>query len=154
MSVTRKSALNLARDEPAELLESVGRWFDFVAKSKTSPLCGFESETSLIPEYASITVASRFCFNGSWKVNHKRVYRLYLELRIKARKNNRAALPRPVCPVATASDDRWSIDFVSEWIADGRAFRVLSLVDNVSSVSPALEADFKMTGERVCEVLN
>jgi transposase InsO family protein len=31
-------------------------------------------------------------------------------------------------------------------------YRVLSLVDNVSHVSPALEADFKMTCERVCEV--
>ncbi len=27
-------------------------------------------------------------------------------------------------------------------------------MDNVSRVSPALEADFKMTGERICEVLN
>jgi putative transposase len=93
-----------------------------------------------------------------WKVNHKRVYRLYkqegLELRLKTRKKKRAALPRAVCPEATAPNDRWSIDFVSDRLADGRAFRVLSLVDNVSRVSPALEADFKMTGERVCEVLN
>jgi hypothetical protein len=64
LSVTCKSALKLARDEPAEFLESVGQWFDIVAKPKTSPLCGFESETSLLPEYATVTVASRFCFNG------------------------------------------------------------------------------------------
>ncbi len=43
---------------------------------------------------------------------------------------------------------------MSDRLADDRAFRVLSLVDNVRRVSPALEADFKMTGERVCEVLN
>ena len=93
-----------------------------------------------------------------WKVNHKRVYRLYkqegLELRLKTRKKKRVALPRAVCPEAVAPNDRWSIDFVSDRLSDGRAFRVLSLVDNVSRVSPALEADFKMTGERVCEVLN
>ena len=93
-----------------------------------------------------------------WKVNHKRVYRLYkqegLELRLKTRKKKRVALPRAVCPEAAAPNDRWSIDFVSDRLSDGRAFRVLSLVDNVSRVSPALEADFKMTGERVCEVLN
>jgi putative transposase len=41
----------------------------------------------------------------------------------------------------------------TRYLADGRAFRVLSLVENVSRVSPALEADFKMTGERVCELL-
>ncbi len=97
-----------------------------------------------------------------WKVNHKRAgtlwVRLYkqegLELRLKTRKKKRAAQHRAVCPEATASNDRWSIDFVSDQLADGRAFRVLSLVDNVSCVSPALEADFRMTGERVCEILD
>ncbi len=61
-----------------------------------------------------------------------------LKLRLKTRKKKRAALPRAFCPEAAAPNDRWSIDFVSERIADGRAFRVLSLVDNVSRVSPAL----------------
>ena len=77
-----------------------------------------------------------------------------MELRLKTRRKKRAALPRAVCPEATAPNDRWSIDFVSDLLADGRALWVLSLVDNVSRVSPALEADFTMTGERVCEVLN
>ena len=77
-----------------------------------------------------------------------------LVLRLKTRKKKREALPCAVCPEATAPNDRWSIDFVSDRLADGRAVRVLSLVDKVSRVSPALEADFKMTGERVCEVLN
>ena len=57
-----------------------------------------------------------------------------MELRLKTRKKKRAALPRDVCPEATAPNDRWSIDFVLVRLADGRAFRVLSLVDNVSRV--------------------
>ncbi len=61
-----------------------------------------------------------------WKVSHKRVYRLCkqesLELRLKTRKKKRAALPRAVCPEATAPNDRWSIDFVSDRLADDRAF--------------------------------
>jgi len=64
------------------------------------------------------------------------------------------ALPRAVCPEAAAPNDRWSIDFVLDRLSDASVFRVLSLVDNVSRVSPALEADFKMKGERVCEVLD
>ena len=75
-----------------------------------------------------------------WKVNHKRVYRLYkqedLELRLKTRKKKRAALPRAVCLEATAPNYRWSIVFVSDRIADGRAFWVFSLRDNVSRVNP------------------
>ncbi len=64
MSVTCESALKLAKDEPAEFMESVGRWFDIVPNPKTSPLCGFESETPLLPEYGTVPVASRFCLNG------------------------------------------------------------------------------------------
>jgi putative transposase len=92
-----------------------------------------------------------------WKINHKRVYRLYkqegLELRLKTRKK-RVALPRVPCPPATAPGERWSLDFVSDRLADGRAFRVLTLVDNVSRVSPDIEVDFSLTGRCVTQVLD
>jgi len=92
-----------------------------------------------------------------WKVNHKRVYRLYkqegLELRLRTKKK-RVALPRVPCPEATAPNQRWNLDFVSDRLADGRAFRVLTLVDNVSRVSPDIEADFSLTGKRVTQVLD
>ena len=58
-----------------------------------------------------------------WKVNHKRVYRLFkqegLELRLMARKKMRVALPSAFCPEAAAPNNRWSIDFVSERLSDG-----------------------------------
>lgn len=92
-----------------------------------------------------------------WKVNHKRVYRLYkeegLELRLKNRKK-RASLPRIPCPPAEAPGERWSLDFVSDRLADGRPYRVLTLVDNVSRVSPDIEVDFSLTGRRVTQVLD
>jgi putative transposase len=66
-----------------------------------------------------------------WTVNHKRVYRLYrsegLELRLKTRKKKHAALPRVPCPEVAAPNDRWSMDFVSDLLADGSSFRVLAL---------------------------
>jgi putative transposase len=93
-----------------------------------------------------------------WKVNHKRIYRLYklegLEIRTKHRKKKRAAVPRIPCPSAVAPNDRWSMDFVSDRLTNGRAFRMLTLVDNISRVSPILEADFAITGKRVTEVLD
>jgi putative transposase len=92
-----------------------------------------------------------------WQVNHKRVYRLYrlegLELRLKTRKKKRTAAPRVPCPEATAPNECWSMDFIADRLAAGRAFRVLALVDNVSRVSPALEAGFSLTGRHVTEVL-
>ena len=45
------------------------------------------------------------------------------------------------------------MDFVHDALFDGRRFRILTIVDNFSRVSPALEADSSLTGERVVEVL-
>lgn len=90
-----------------------------------------------------------------WNINHKRVYRWYkldgLSLRIKRRK--RISVHRVPCPAATAPNERWSMDFMSDRLFDGRRFRVLTLVCNFSRVSPAVEADFSLPGSRVVEVL-
>ena len=92
-----------------------------------------------------------------WRVNHKRVYRLYrlagLSLRLKTRKKRVSGLRGPK-PVATRPNECWSMDFMADRLADGRRFRVLTLVDNVSRVSPAIVVDSSLTGERVVEVLD
>jgi putative transposase len=91
-----------------------------------------------------------------WRVNHKRIYRLDREeglgIRVKRRKKpasvSRVQPPRPTRPL-----ERWSLDFLSDSLADGRRFRVLTRVDTVSRVSPAIEVDASVTGERVVRVL-
>jgi len=64
-----------------------------------------------------------------WQVNHKRVYRLYrlegLSLRLKHRKKRPSHL-RVVPPNARAPDERWSLDFISDSLADGRRFRAFT----------------------------
>ncbi len=45
-------------------------------------------------------------------------------------------------------------DFVADRLSDGRAIRMLTLVDNFSRVSHAIEIDFSLTGKRVVEVLD
>jgi putative transposase len=91
-----------------------------------------------------------------WRINHKRVYRLYREeglgIRVKRRKKLASAsrvLPSP----ATKPFERWSLDFLTDSLADGRRFRVLTIVDTVSRVSPAIEIGVSLTGERVVAVL-
>jgi putative transposase len=63
-----------------------------------------------------------------WPVNIKRVYRLYreegLSLRDK-RAKKRGSVPR-VTPPATRPNERSSIDFLRDSLADGRAFRVFT----------------------------
>lgn len=91
-----------------------------------------------------------------WRVNHKRVYRLYREeglgIRVKRRKKL-ASAPRVLPAPATKPLERWSLDFLSDSLADGRRFRVLTIVDNVSRVSPAIAVGASLTGERVVALL-
>jgi putative transposase len=78
-----------------------------------------------------------------WRVNHKRVYRLYrlegLGIRAKRRKKL-ASAPRVLSPPAHRPQERWSLDFLTDNLADGQRFRVLTIVDNVGRVSLAIEA--------------
>jgi putative transposase len=45
------------------------------------------------------------------------------------------------------------MDFVADNLANGQALRALTLVDNFSRESLAIEVDFSLTGRRVVEVL-
>lgn len=64
-----------------------------------------------------------------WRVNHKRVYRLYqlegLSLRLQHRKKRPSHL-RVVIPLAQAPNEHWSLDFISDSLADGRRFRAFT----------------------------
>jgi putative transposase len=91
-----------------------------------------------------------------WKVNRKRVYRLYreagLKLRVKKRKRITSSLrgrPEP----ATAVNQLWTMDFVSDALSCGRRFRALTLIDAHSRECLALEVDTCLTSHRVVRVL-
>ncbi|MBA2518907.1 MAG: IS3 family transposase [Chloroflexia bacterium] len=92
-----------------------------------------------------------------WRVNHKRVYRLYREeglgIRVK-RRRKRTSLPRAVPPPAQIPQERWSMDFMTDSLVNGRRFQLLTIVDNVSRVSPAIAVGSSLTGEQVVAVLD
>lgn len=90
-------------------------------------------------------------------VNHKRVERIYreegLSLRKRKKKRQTAAL-RIVLPTPTEPNKRWSMDFVSDQLSDGRKFRSLTIVDDCSREAPAIEVDTSLPGKRVTRVLD
>lgn len=45
------------------------------------------------------------------------------------------------------------MDFMSDRLVDGRAFRVLTVVDQFSRECPLLEADFSLSGKKVAACL-
>ena len=85
------------------------------------------------------------------------VYRLYLQadlgVRTKTRRKRAAEVRLPLTG-ATQVNQRWSMDFMSDRLADGRAFRILTLVDQFSRECPLLEPGFSLTGKRVVECLD
>lgn len=88
--------------------------------------------------------------------NHKKVYRMYRQLGLTVRKRAKKRLPRgrrePLSP-ATAPNARWSLDFMSDSLANGRKFRTLNVVDDCTRECLDIEADTSLGGLRVVRVL-
>lgn len=92
-----------------------------------------------------------------WQDNHKRVYRLYraegLSLRHKRPKRNKSARLRQPKSIVTAINEIWSMDFVSDALFDGRRLRALTVVDNYTRESLAIDVGQSLKGEDVVRVL-
>ena len=91
------------------------------------------------------------------RVNHKRLWRLYRQegLAVRRQRRKRAALGRRVMlPAAQKVNERWSMDFVGDSLADGRTFRALTIVDDFSREAPAIVVDQSLPGERVVRELD
>jgi putative transposase len=52
------------------------------------------------------------------------------------------------------ANQRWSLDFVSDVLADGRRFRVLVIVDDFTRECLALVVDTSVSGRRVARELD
>ncbi len=93
-----------------------------------------------------------------FKDNHKRVYRLYreegLSLRLKRPKRNKSARLRQPKHQVTAINQIWSMDFVADALFDGRRLRALTVMDNYTRESLAIEVGQNLKGEDVVNTLN
>lgn len=91
-----------------------------------------------------------------WKVNHKRVYRLYREEDLAVRTKKRRRRPshaRVEWPAADGPDQRWSMDLMADRLESGRQFRILTTVDCFSRECPLIEAGVSIRGETVARAL-
>lgn len=90
--------------------------------------------------------------------NHKRIERVYQEeeLQVRHRKRKRVArASRRVRPsVPERPDQRWSMDFAHDCLADGRTVRALTIVDDFSRECPHIEVDTSLGGQRVVRALD
>jgi putative transposase len=89
--------------------------------------------------------------------NHKRVYRLYreleLNLRIKPRRRIKRGKPE-VLGTATAINQSWSMDFMSDSLSDGRTLRTFNVIDDYNREALGIEVDLSLPSGRVIRSLN
>jgi len=91
-----------------------------------------------------------------WPVNRKRVYRIYRQLGLAVRRRRRKRIgivERRPLPKPQAANQSWSMDFVSDGLADGRRLRCLTIVDDCTRECLSIEVDTSITGTRVKAVL-
>jgi len=89
-------------------------------------------------------------------INKKRTYRVYSEERLQVRTKRRKKLVRPrvSMPVPMQTNVRWSMDFVSDQLANGRRFRVLNIVDDFSRECIGQLTAISIGGRQVSRFLN
>ena len=92
-----------------------------------------------------------------FEVNHKKVRRIYREEKLQVRRRGgrkRALGTRKLMVLPDGPNQRWSLDFVSDALTDGRRFRILAVVDDYSRENLVLVADTSLSGHRVVRELD
>lgn len=90
-------------------------------------------------------------------MNHKKLRRLYREecLQVRRRGGRKRALgTRAPMTIPQGSNQRWSLDFLSDAFSDGRRFRILAVVDDFTRECLCLVADTSLSGGRVARELD
>lgn len=94
--------------------------------------------------------------NKGFAWNHKRVYRVYTELRLNIRRRSKKRLPARIKQALYQPEmmnEVWSIDFMSDTLWDGRRYRLLNIVDDYNRELLHIEADLSLPTLRVIRVL-
>lgn len=90
-------------------------------------------------------------------MNHKKLRRLYAEERLQVRRRGgrkRALGTRAPLTLPQGPNQRWSLDFLSDAMTDGRRFRILAVVDDFTRECLCLVADTSLSGTRVTRELD
>lgn len=89
--------------------------------------------------------------------NHKRLYRVYRQLKLNRRRRGKRRLPtrqpQPLVQVL-APNTCWSMDFMSDALWSGRRFRTFNLIDDFNREVLAIEVDLNLPAARVIRVLD
>jgi putative transposase len=89
--------------------------------------------------------------------NYKRVRRIYNEAGLQIQRRKKKKLRghlKLVLPLPEKPNHIWSMDFVSESLADLRRFRCFNIVDDFTRESVVIEAERSLPSEKLVQILN
>ncbi len=90
-------------------------------------------------------------------VNHKRLFRVYQQLKLSMRRKVKKRLPSRVkVPLAVPDNcnDTWSMDFMSDTLSNKTKFRTFNIIDDYNREALFIEVDYSLKSSRVINVLN
>ena len=107
------------------------------------------------PRYGYLTLHEMLKQEGR-VINRKRTYRVYREegLQVRTKRRKKITRPRVPMPVPTKANERWSADFMSDQLANGRRFRILNLIDDFSRQCVGQIVDTSISGARLARYLD
>ena len=89
-------------------------------------------------------------------VNHKRVDRLYAQQKLQIKRRRRKKVPladrQPLIRPESANEV-WSMDFVFDRVAGGRAIKSLTIVDDATHEAVAIVPAHNISGQQVVRIL-
>ena len=113
------------------------------------------------------TLAQQNPLEGFWKcyyrisnsgtiINHKRLYRVYKQMKLPLRRKVKKRLPARVKEPLGVPDkftQTWSIDFMSDALSNGTKFRSFNVIDDYNREVLFIEIDYSLKSSRVIWVL-
>lgn len=88
--------------------------------------------------------------------NHKRIRRVYRAMALHLKRKLKKRLPvrtAQALGVPGRANQTWSLDFMSDALSSGRAFRTLNVIDDFNREALWIEVDTSLPAERVVRVL-
>lgn len=94
--------------------------------------------------------------NSGIVVNHKRLHRVYKEMKLPFRRKVKKRLPSRIkepLEVPEGFTETWSIDFMTDVLSNGTKFRSFNVIDDYNREVLFIEVDYSLKSSRVIWVL-
>ena len=89
--------------------------------------------------------------------NHKKIYRVYIDMKLNIRRRYRKRLPQRVKQSLyqpQTINEVWSIDFMNDTLWDRRRFRLLNIIDDYNREILHIESDLSLPTVRLIRCWN